>query len=183
MISILIVPADKKHSAIVFDDAPLDYEFVYTVGALAGTRLNAEVTSSVLHELDGVLGIYKGKVTCPTYSAPSHNRKDVLGSKKYFQLTCDVHDDIITLENVDKEDRKANIIVTSPVFRLNGKAVGMIYSSGVYLDIKDGMFAKNIITCIRSLLKIKAKLWEVSQKMLYDFLCYHHNLYCVLKDG
>lgn len=67
----------------------------------------------------------------PTYYASHYLHRDVPGIENYFRLTCDVHDDVITLANVDAELRTTKIILSSLVFCLNGKVIGMIYSSSV----------------------------------------------------
>lgn len=73
-------------------------------------------------------------MSCAAYVALDHNHGDLLGAKKYFILTCNVHDDIMTLDN---KDHKQNIIVTSPVFRLNSKVVGVIYLSVIYIVLRN----------------------------------------------
>lgn len=48
-------------------------------------------------------------------------------TKKYFNLTYDFNDDIITLENLDKIDRMTIIVVSAPIFRSHGKFIGELY--------------------------------------------------------
>uniref|UniRef100_A0A0E0M8N6 Uncharacterized protein n=1 Tax=Oryza punctata TaxID=4537 RepID=A0A0E0M8N6_ORYPU len=157
---ILIVLTDKKYTPITFDHEQLEHDIVFTVGTMTGTKLHAN-SRAPMRELESVLGFYKGKVTVVSCGASDCANKDVRGTEKYFQLTCDVHDDIITLENVDETDHTADIVVSAPIFRSNGKSIGIISSDDVWGDTKIGMHVNSIISLIKAKVKMKKEeVWE-----------------------
>lgn len=71
-----------------------------------------------------------------------------------------MHDDIITLENVDDVQHATKIILSALVLCFDGKvAIGKMHSAGVWVDMKNGILAKHIASCFKSKSEIHA--WMV----------------------
>lgn len=166
---ILIVQTDKRYEAVNLSCDPLGYEVIFTVCATSGIKLNDKANAPLIKELEGSLGIYKGAVGTPCCDALDASYRHIVGSEKYFQFGFCLHDDIINLKNVDDEKHTAEIAMSAPVFRLNGKIAGMLFSDGGWTDSKIGLLAKSIISCMRT--SFGSDEWKVNNHtyaFIYD---------------
>ena len=66
---------------VFFQHDPLDYETIYTVGAMAGSKLNAHAQAPLMEELESCLGLYEGFVSTVTYEASDYKHKDLYGAE------------------------------------------------------------------------------------------------------
>lgn len=156
---ILIVQTAKQYAPVIFSENPLDRELVFIIGATGGIKLNA--TGKIVDETVGTTAAYRGKVTVSTYAATDFKFANVRKSETFFELTCCVHDEIITLSNIDKKAvRQTNIILCAPVVCFDGKVGGIVFSPGNWGDVKCGMHAKEVISHIQRL--CGKKKWQVS---------------------
>ena len=64
-----------------FQHDPLDYETIYTLGAMAGSKLNAYAQAPLMEELEGYLCLYEGFVSIVTYEASDYKHKDLYGAE------------------------------------------------------------------------------------------------------
>jgi len=64
-----------------FQHDMLDYETIYTLGAMAGSKLNAYAQAPLMEELEGYLCLYEGFVSIVTYEASDYKHKDLYGAE------------------------------------------------------------------------------------------------------
>ncbi|CAN6244008.1 unnamed protein product [Urochloa humidicola] len=160
--SVLITHTVRESAPVIFSDSPLGSELIFTIGVMAGTKLNAN--GPIIHELVGAHGTYRGKVLVPSYRSLDLKFQRLTEAEQFFEVTCPVHDEIITLDNVDNDNsaRKADSILSAPVFRFDGKVGGLIYKHGNWGDVKCGLLAKGIISRIQKM--CMEKNWEEELK-------------------
>lgn len=144
---IIFIVKTGGHSAVTFSDESVGNELVLTIGAMSGTKFDAE--APVIDSLIGKLWISIGHITTPSCDACDLHHQPVHGAEQYFQVTVSFQDNIILLNEVDDKTHKANTLVGAPVFSLTtGKLVGLIHSIGTWGDTKNGLLSNYIIACI-----------------------------------
>ncbi|XP_039819502.1 uncharacterized protein LOC120681897 isoform X2 [Panicum virgatum] len=150
---ILIARTNKEYAAVNFRDGLPNRELVFTIGAMAGTKLNSASKTAPIKALIGRLGIYKGEVITPICDAVNLKNGKESWSEMYFELSCDVHDRMVTLTNIDGERRRltSDTVRSAPVFSLSNEFIGLIYSHGMCHDVKVGLHRKSIITLIKKM--------------------------------
>jgi len=150
---ILIARTNKEYAAVNFRDGLPNRELVFTIGAMAGTKLNSASKTAPIKALIGRLGIYKGEVITPICDAVNLKNGKESWSEMYFELSCDVHDRMVTLTNIDGERRRltSDTVRSAPVFSLSNEFIGLIYSHGMWHDVKVGLHRKSIITLIKKM--------------------------------
>ncbi|KAF7084234.1 hypothetical protein CFC21_087905 [Triticum aestivum] len=155
------------HATVTLSDIPLQYEPVITVGAMAIIRTTYVCSDTPIDESSlGSLEMHQGGVLTPNCSALTLDYKPLKGSDKYFEVKCLAQDSIIEMEYIDLKKHTAYRIESAPVFDMTGKVVGLIYSAGTDVDVKNGFLSKYIISSLRSICKNTD--WEAGLKRMGD---------------